>query len=182
MEKIALEIAPLFCYNVEDTRPGRNRTEEESMNWLSDLICNPYLIASVGAWALAQIIKCVIEAVINHKFDIMRLWGDGGMPSAHSATVSALAVLTALREGVGSFEFALAAIFAVIVCRDAVGVRQETGKQAVLLRDLIDMLETITKEDLPEVRLKMLVGHTPLQVYAGICLGGVFAALLNLAL
>ena len=152
------------------------------MDWLVDLCFNPFLVVAIASWASAQIIKCIIEAFINKKFDVMRLVGDGGMPSAHSATVCALATMTALKLGPGTFEFALAAVFAVVVCRDAVGVRQETGKQALLLRDLIEMLEEITKEDLPEVRLKMLVGHTPLQVFAGVCLGIVSALVWNLIL
>lgn len=152
------------------------------MAWLTDLVTNPYLIAAIGSWALAQIIKCILDACLNKKLDLMRLVGDGGMPSAHSATVTALAVMTALKCGLGTFEFALAAIFAVVVCRDAVGVRQETGKQAVLLHEIIDMLEDITKEDLPEVRLKKLVGHTPMQVFFGILLGVANATLLHFLL
>ncbi|MBR6530125.1 MAG: divergent PAP2 family protein [Clostridia bacterium] len=152
------------------------------MNWLLELVSNPFLITAVSSWALAQVIKCVIEGVLNKKLDLMRLFGDGGMPSAHSATVCSLALLAALRLGCGSFEFALAAVFAVVVCRDAVGVRQETGKQAILLQEISELLERITKEDLPEVRLKMLVGHTPLQVFAGMCLGAFNAVVMNLIL
>lgn len=151
------------------------------MDLILSFITNPFVVIPIGSWALAQIIKCAIDAFVNKKVDFMRLIGDGGMPSAHSATVASLAMLAALRLGVGTFEFAFAGIFAVVVCRDAVGVRQETGKQAVLLQELIDALEVITREDLPEVRLKMLVGHTSLQVIMGVLLGIVNALVMNLA-
>ena len=151
------------------------------MDWFLELITNPFLVVPIGSWALAQIIKSIIDTVVNKKFSWSRLLGDGGMPSAHSATVASLAITVALRVGCGSVEFAMAAIFAVVVCRDAVGVRQETGKQAVLLQELIDTLEVITREDLPEVRLKMLVGHTSVQVLMGVLLGVVNAFIMNFA-
>ena len=65
----------------------------------------------------------------------------------------------------------MAAIFAIIVCHDAMGVRLETGKQAALLNDLVEAFNILSTEDLPEVKLKELVGHTPPQVSAGVIIG-----------
>ena len=138
------------------------------MNWLIELFTNPFLMTSLASWFVAQVIKVIINAIIHKKLILERLVGDGGMPSGHSATVASLATITALLRGVGSFEFAMAAIFAIVVCHDAMGVRQETGKQAVMLNEILRILET---KDLPEVKLKELVGHTPLQVCAGILIG-----------
>ena len=101
------------------------------MDWLLDLITNPFLVIGISSWAVAQVLKTVIHFIIYKKFDIFRLFGDGGMPSGHSATVTSIAVSAALAYGTGSFEFAIAAILAIIVCHDAMGVRLETGKQAV---------------------------------------------------
>ena len=70
--------------------------------------------------------------------------------------------------GFNSVIFAIAAILAIIVCHDATGVRQETGKHSMMLNEIIQILEN---EDLPEVKLKELVGHTPIQVAAGILIG-----------
>ena len=98
------------------------------MDWLFDLITNPFFITSLTSWFIAQVTKTIIHAVINKKVDFERLFGDGGMPSGHSATVTSLAVLSALIYGTGSFEFAVTAILAIIVCHDAMGVRRETGK------------------------------------------------------
>lgn len=148
------------------------------MQWLYDFFHNPFLIAPLASWAMAQIIKTLVDAIVNRKLDWVRLWGDGGMPSAHSATVSALCVSALLVYGIGSFQFALSFIFAIVVCRDAVGVRREAGKQAVLLQEMMKMVEDFTNEDLPDVKLKKLVGHTPLQVIAGILLGSAVAVAL----
>ena len=103
------------------------------MDWLYDLLTNRFLITSVSSWFVAQLVKTVIHAIVNRKLDVTRLFGDGGMPSGHSATVTSLATLSALSYGLGSFQFAVTGILAIIVCHDATGVRRETGKQAVLL-------------------------------------------------
>lgn len=141
------------------------------MDWLVALLGNPILITAVASWTVAQVLKVIINAIINKEFSIERLFGDGGMPSGHSATVTSMATVTALIYGLGSFEFAVTAILAIIVCHDAMGVRQETGKQAVILNELIEAFEALSKKDLPEVKLKEFVGHTPIQVAVGIALG-----------
>ena len=141
------------------------------MNWFYELITNPFLLTALSSWAIAQVLKVFINAAVNQTWDLERLFGDGGMPSGHSATVASLAVFTALRCGTGSFQFAMAAIFAIIVCHDAMGGRLETGKQAALLNDLVEAFNILSTEDLPEVKLKELVGHTPTQVSAGVIIG-----------
>jgi acid phosphatase family membrane protein YuiD len=141
------------------------------MDWLLDLITNPFLIVSVSSWAIAQVVKVIIHWIIYKKLDLERLYGDGGMPSGHSATVSSLMMMCALVCGTGSATFALSAILALIVCHDAMGVRLETGKQAVLINELIKAFEALEGEKLPEVKLKEFVGHTPVQVIAGILIG-----------
>ncbi len=148
------------------------------MEWLLDLVTNPFLIAGVSAWLVAQVVKTIIHAIINKKLVWERLVGDGGMPSGHSATVTAVCVMSALFYGLGSFQFAVSGILAIIVCHDAMGVRLETGKQAMLLNELLKSFETLTSDALPEVKLKEFVGHTPVQVIAGILLGAADAMLL----
>jgi len=138
------------------------------MDWLIGIFTNPFLMTSIGSWFIAQLLKVIINAIVNKKLDFERLVGDGGMPSGHSATVSSLATITALLCGPASFQFAMAAVFAIVVCHDATGVRHETGKQAQMLNEIIQILDS---EDLPEVKLKELVGHTPLQVLMGILIG-----------
>lgn len=141
------------------------------MNWLRDLAGNNLLLIAVSSWAVAQVLKVFIHWWVYKQFDIMRLFGDGGMPSGHSATVSSMAALSALVYGPGSFQFAVTAILAVIVCHDAMGVRREAGKQAVVLNEIIRSLDIIFTDDVAEVKLKEFVGHTPYQVGAGIIIG-----------
>ena len=142
------------------------------MEWLLELVTNPYLITAISAWAVAQVVKTILYAVMNGRLDWERLFGDGGMPSGHSATVSSLAVFCALMHGTGSHEFAVSAILAIIVCHDAMGVRHETGKQAVLINEIMDAIVKLKVEHkMPAIELKEFVGHTPLQVAAGITLG-----------
>jgi len=141
------------------------------MQWFADLVTNPFLITAVSSWFVAQVLKTVIHAIVNRKIDIYRLFGDGGMPSGHSATVSSVAVLAAIVYGTASFQFAISAVLAIIVCHDAMGVRRETGKQAIVINEMVRAFEVLTSKDLPEVKLKEFVGHTPVQVIAGIITG-----------
>lgn len=146
------------------------------MDWINDLLKNPFLLTALSSWAIAQVLKTIIHAVVNKEFDWKRIVGDGGMPSGHSATVSSLAVITACYYGLNSFEFAIALVLAIIVCHDAMGVRLETGKQAVILNDLLESLDALTKGEFSDIKLKEFVGHTPLQVAAGIMVGVLNAA------
>ena len=141
------------------------------MDWLLDLITNRFLITGVSSWLVAQVLKTIIHAIINKKLVLERMVGDGGMPSGHSATVTSLAVISGLSYGFDSFQFAVTALLAIIVCHDAMGVRLETGKQAQIINEMINAFEIWTKEDLPEVKLKEFVGHTPIQVLAGVTIG-----------
>ena len=139
------------------------------MNYIEQLISNRILVAGVASWASAQILKTITYAIVNHTLDIKRLLGDGGMPSAHSATVTAIAVATGFVAGFDTPVFAVAIMLAFIVMHDAMGVRLETGKQAKILNDMIKM---VYDEDMtPEEKLKEFVGHTPLQVLGGFVLG-----------
>ena len=141
------------------------------MDWLTDLVQNRYLLTSLSAWFIAQVMKVIINAIITKQLDWERLVGDGGMPSGHSATVTSLATITGLSYGLGSFQFAVTAILAIIVCHDAMGVRRETGKQAVVLNEMIKTMELFDGKKLQQVTLKEFVGHTPIQVGAGILVG-----------
>lgn len=148
------------------------------MNWLFDLITNPFLLVGLSSWFYAQLLKTILYWIINKKLDWGRMFGDGGMPSGHSATVTSVAVLTGLACGAGSVEFALSFILAIIVCHDATGVRRETEKQAFIITELVKAFEELAEDKLPEVKLKKFVGHTPVQVTAGIILGIINAVMM----
>ena len=118
--------------------------------------------------------------MIYKEFKLERLFGDGGMPSTHSATVMCLCIMCGRLGGFGSPVFALSFIFAAIVMRDALGVRREAGKQAVSIKQLADAVNTLFRSKDDEIKtenLKVLVGHTPLQVLMGALLGFTVAIL-----
>ncbi len=150
------------------------------MEFLGDLINNRIFMASVSGWLVAQILKTIIHMWFNRKFVAERLVGSGGMPSSHSATVCALATAAGLEYGGGSFQFAMAAIFAIVVMYDAMGVRRETGIQAKVLNEMMELFTNMGKEMSVEDKLKEFVGHTPLQVLMGALLGILIAVLMYL--
>lgn len=137
-------------------------------------------MAAVTGWLVAQVLKTVIHMWFNRKFVAERLIGSGGMPSSHSATVCALVTAAGFEYGGGSFQFAMAAIFAIIVMYDAMGVRRETGIQAKVLNEMMEMFIHMGKEMSVEDKLKEFVGHTPLQVLMGALLGIGIAVLMYL--
>ena len=141
------------------------------MNFLSQLAQNKILISAATGWILAQVLKTIIHTWFTKNFVAERLIGGGGMPSSHSATVCALSTATAIQYGPASFEFAMAAIFSLVVMYDAIGVRQEAGKQAKVLNDMIELFTHMGKNVDVEKQLKEFIGHTPLQVLCGGILG-----------
>lgn len=149
------------------------------MNWFSQLISNKLIINGFTAWVTAQILKTIIHAIINRKVDLPRLVGDGGMPSSHSATVTAIAATSALIYGLNSYQFGVTAILAFIVMHDAMGIRKEAGKQAKILNEMIDFFDSMGKDLSPEEKLKEFVGHTPMQVIAGAALGLIIAFMIT---
>ncbi len=141
------------------------------MNWFLQLLQNSVIVNGFTAWLTAQILKTIVYAIVNRKLDLPRLIGDGGMPSSHSATVTAIATTCGLNYGLASFEFGVTVILAFIVMHDAMGVRLQTGKQAKIINEIIEIIDSMGKDLSPEEKLKELVGHTPLQVTAGALLG-----------
>ncbi len=151
------------------------------MNFFSELFSNNFFVAAALGWLIAQILKTIIHLIISKEFVAERLVGSGGMPSSHSSTVCALATSTYFEFGAGSFEFAIAAFFAIIVMYDAMGVRRETGIQAKLLNDILKTFEDMGRKEISaHDKLKEFVGHTPLQVLMGAILGVIIAVVMYL--
>jgi acid phosphatase family membrane protein YuiD len=140
------------------------------MHQISEVLQNQVLWVSLAACGIAQGLKVPVELLKHGKVNVRSLVSTGGMPSAHSALVGALATGVGLQSGWDSQAFAIACIFAIIVMYDAAGVRQAAGKQARVLNQIIDEMFT-DKMDLAQERLKELLGHTPVQVLVGLILG-----------
>ena len=142
----------------------------------SDIFRNHLLMNALLAWATAQILKFFIYLAVNRTIDWKRLTGDGGMPSGHSATVTALAVTSGLEDSCASPAFAVCVVLAIIVMHDAMGVRREAGRHAKAINEL---LETLSSQQEPDVKLKEFLGHTPMQVCCGAVLGFAVAWILG---
>jgi len=139
------------------------------MNVLSHIIANKILTVPIAAWLIAQMLKTFIQALREKRLGLRYLLGAGGMPSAHSSLVCALATTAGIIYGLDSGIFGISVILAVIVMHDAAGVRQTVDKQSVILSHL---LVNLPKTQLEFERfLQQLVGHTRLQVIAGAILG-----------
>lgn len=148
------------------------------MNFFHELFQNHILLCGLLSWAAAQALKTIIYAALNGHLDWERLFGDGGMPSGHSATVTAVALSCGLQCGFDSPVFAVAGIVAIIVMHDAMGVRLETGKQARVLNQLLAVVQSDKLSN--QEKLKEFVGHTPLQVFMGFLLGFVISIIFNI--
>ena len=145
------------------------------MNAIIQLLNNTVFMAAASGWLIAQVLKTIIYGIINKSFNPERLVGSGGMPSCHSSTVCALATAAGIEYGLGSAEFAISAILAIIVMYDARGVRLETGIQAQVINEIMEIIQTMGKKISYEEKLKEFIGHTPLQVAVGAILGVLIA-------
>lgn len=158
---------------------------------------NVMLIAAVVGWVAAQVIKTFLYFIETKKFNGERLFGAGGMPSSHSATVCALTVTASRVCGINSPEFALCMVFALVVMYDACGVRRAAGlhaREINRLRRIVDKLDDelldhleeeidieIDEEETKSHRdLKEFLGHTPFQVMCGALLGIIIGLIFNL--
>lgn len=142
-----------------------------------DLFANQIFWTAILANFLAQTLKLFLYYLLEGRFQWERFLETGGMPSSHSAAVSALAVGVGLQEGFGSALFAVAAVFALIVMYDATGIRRAAGLHAQLLNQLVQELQRVLEKGPAPEPLKELLGHTYLEVLVGALLGALVAFL-----
>ena len=149
------------------------------MHNFTEIFKNYCLMSVALAWITAQILKIFTGYFKGGKVSVTKfLCGTGGMPSSHSATVSALATASGWQYGLASFQFAVSVLLAIIVMSDAAGVRLETGKQARIINKILP--EIFSGKGNMEANLKELIGHTPFQVFVGAVLGILVAVVLKL--
>lgn len=143
------------------------------MQTVESIFRNEILRTSVLAWFVAQMLKMIIVLIQKRRMDFSRLIGSGGMPSSHSAFVMSMCIGVGERTGYESPLFGVCLVIALIVMYDAAGVRRAAGKQAAVLNKIIEEIE---HDELHfEERLKELLGHTPIEVFAGAVLGIIIA-------
>ena len=142
-------------------------------NLFIDVLQSKILLSCMIAWVLAQGIKTTISLVLQRRFSLSKaLVGLGGMPSSHSAFVTALALSVYVVEGM-STAFIVAFAFAAVTLRDAAGIRLAAGSQAKVLNEII-FKDKLNFNPLPES-----IGHRPIEVFAGVGVGLVSVVLVS---
>ena len=142
------------------------------LNAILDALTNYVLVSAFFGWLVAQILKVFTGIFRKKNFSVVELFfGTGGMPSSHTAAVTSLACAVSIKLGFGSSEFAMCAILAMIVMRDATGMRRQVGEQAKALNLILQELFESKDPVVTEKALNELAGHTPLQVVAGAVVG-----------
>lgn len=138
------------------------------------LFSNPVFLSCIFSWLSAQFIKTLIKLLTGKLGSFQEMlellfWRTGSMPSSHSALVTALCTSIGFRSGITSDVFILSCAFALVVIRDALGVRRSSGVQARVLNEMGTALD---KKDIIRFHpVKEILGHKPLEVIVGIFLG-----------
>jgi len=152
-----------------------------------DILTNTPLLAALFGIIFAQFVKIPIGYLITGIVDWKLFTSTGGMPSSHSAAVTALTTAIAFETGLGSPLFAVSAIFAIIVMFDATGVRFQAGQQAIIINKMRTDFQTFVsqskgwtqKKDIEKIEeLKTLLGHKPSEVFMGALTGIVISILI----
>ena len=166
---------------------------------MAKLEYNYVLISAVLSWFAAQVIKTVINMVKTKKFNAERLIGSGGMPSSHSSLVCSASVAMYRTCGLGSPEFALMSIMAMVVMYDAMGVRRAAGLHAHELNRMKKIFavtgfgsnvqtdesggaKKVRKKEKKEKEFKEYLGHTPFEVLGGAVLGVAIAFIMPMSI
>ena len=112
----------------------------------------------------SSVVKEIIHFSKNNTFSWYTLLLEtGGMPSTHSAAVSALTTSIYYTQGLSALFWA-SLVFAAIIVRDAFGVRKSVSDQAQIINTLLSQT-TIEK------KVHIILGHTPLQATIGVLVG-----------
>jgi acid phosphatase family membrane protein YuiD len=129
------------------------------------------LAVAVAIQLACQLFKVAFYSLREHRFRPSYFVSAGGMPSAHTAFVTALTVSVGLRSGFASELFAVAAVFGLIVVYDSFRLRGAVERQARLMKQLAALHPEVHAGELTE-----LVGHSLPEIAAGLVAGGGLAA------
>lgn len=154
------------------------------MTNISDLFSNYILNVALLSWFGAQSIKTLLDYVKTKQFKAERIFGAGGMPSSHSASVCAVTIAIAKTEGFSSPLFAIPFLLAGIVMYDAMGVRRAAGQHAKIINMIVKKEKSDITSFIPKnkLQLKEFLGHTPLEVLGGALFGIIIAMVVPVAI
>jgi len=134
-----------------------------------EIVRHPWFISAFAAGSLAQLFKMLSNWKKTRRMDFSHLFMSGGMPSAHSALVTALSVAVGLTDGFNSPIAMIAVGFATITIADAVSLRRAAGEQAKLLNRIVERLNESAPFEAE--RLQERLGHKRREVLGGILFG-----------
>lgn len=138
---------------------------------MNELLTNVPLLAALVATFVAQVLKVLLVLLAERRLALDRMLDTGGMPSSHSAAVSALAISLGVIHGWGSPAFAISAVLGSVVMYDATGIRRAAGRHAEMINELVKELGHLFDEGFQPQVLKTLLGHTYPQVIVGALIG-----------
>ncbi|MFH2020995.1 MAG: divergent PAP2 family protein [archaeon] len=144
------------------------------MGFFLEFITNKILLSVVFAYFFAGLLKLIFVFIAYDRIDFMVFFRTGGMPSSHTASVTAMTTAVYLSSGVSDL-FIISSIVSTIVISDAVGLRRAVGKQAEVLNQMTDEFRYFRR--IKTKKLYELLGHTPKQTIAGFILGILVARL-----
>jgi len=142
----------------------------------NDILNSAPFMSAIISLVLAQAIKPAIAVYTGKKFEKRLFWTTGGMPSSHSATVCALTTSIGMTYGIGTVYFAISFFLALITMHDAIGIRQQAGKQAEVINEWSTILAKMSS-DFSQEHLKTMLGHSFTQVFGGGVFGIVIAVI-----
>ena len=145
-------------------------------NSILDILRNPVAMSGFFAWFLAQGLKPLVSYFSTRKWDWMLIINPGGMPSSHSALMTAVTTAIGLTVGWITPVYALSLAITGVVVYDAMGVRRQAGIQATRINKLVEEVfnKTASTEDVIE-QLKEIIGHSPTEAIGGVAFGFVTA-------
>lgn len=146
------------------------------------ILSNYPLLSAFAAIVLAQFVKVPLNLIFRGKWEPALAFGTGGMPSSHSAAVASLATAIGIRYGFDSAGFSIAAVVCAITMYDAAGVRRHAGMHASAINRLMESMRHMTPSSCEHerMRLKELLGHRPIEVFAGAVFGAAVGVLFGL--
>lgn len=146
------------------------------MDYMEQFMSNNIFFVVLFAWIFSCVLKGFLVWIKDRRLDITRFLGPGGMPSSHSTIVTSLATCIGIKEGFDSSMFVICCALALVVMYDASGIRRAAGQQAKMINMIVDAWDE--KDPIEkQIKLKELLGHTPLEVLAGATLGILIAVL-----
>lgn len=132
-------------------------------------------LAAIVSGVAAQALKPFVDALNKRGFNPLRVLDTGGMPSSHTAVVTTLTTGVAYYQGVSSPLFGISLIMSLYFIFEATGLRQEVGHQARVLNEVVERLKVTGSHHVEPEVLRELIGHTWIEVFAGLGLGFIVA-------